>query len=132
MKLFKLIWIVRDGSCEYFKNNWMVFENDDNATQFGTAKEVEDNTGSRPDHVYSDEERQKIRTSLQMKSSVITNLWSLRKLNISKVQMANAMKSVSKRYLLITTKRKESNYERRTIYDCKRKRICSSAMDKVC
>jgi hypothetical protein len=64
MKLFKLIWIVRDGSCEYFQNDWMVFENDDNATQFGIAREVEDNTEKVPDHLYSKKEREKIRLSL--------------------------------------------------------------------
>jgi hypothetical protein len=57
MKLFRLIWIVHEGSCEYYQSILKVFDSEENAAKYGISKEIENNTGDKPDHDYSEEEK---------------------------------------------------------------------------
>ena len=58
MKIFQLTWIVTEGFCQYFQEEWLAIENQKLADEFGVSIEYEENTGRKPDHILTKEERE--------------------------------------------------------------------------
>jgi hypothetical protein len=58
MKIYHLIWIVTEGFCQYFQDEWRAIENQELADAFGVSFEYEENTGKKPDHELTKEERE--------------------------------------------------------------------------